>query len=97
MTNFTLRLPQDLGGKLAALRPRGQSRHSHILDILADFVDGFDPQLVVGYVELHSGEVAPDALCSECNMAFGGRGVFLGFTADLKSFGPVCGLCASTE
>lgn len=94
--DFTLRLPEDLDARLVGLRPEGQSRHAQILQILEDFCGDFDPQLVLGYVELGGGEISPDALCQECNMPFADR-VFLGFTADMKPFGPVCGLCATTE
>lgn len=94
---FTLRLPEELEASLAAMRAPGQSRHAQILQILEDFVGDFDPALVLGFIELLSGEIAADAICPECHQEFGDLGVYLGYTADLKSFGPVCGLCATTK
>jgi hypothetical protein len=97
MSNFTLRLPENLDTSLAAMRPTGQSRHAQILHILEEYIGDFDPDLILGHVKLHSSEISPDVTCPECHTEFADRGIYIGFTADLKAFGPVCGLCASTQ
>jgi len=94
--NFTLRLPEDLAEKLDAMRRPGQSRQAQIVEILSEHTEDFDPGLVIGFVELRGGEIDPKAECPECGCPFGDAGVWLGFTGDLKPFGPVCGLCATT-
>lgn len=94
--NFTLRLPEDLVEKLDALRQPGQSRQAQIVKILSEYTEDFDPGLVLGFVELVGGEIDPETECPECGQPFADTGVWLGFTGDLRAFGPVCGLCVTT-
>jgi hypothetical protein len=56
-------------------------------------VGPFDPELILGYVELANSEVGPDSDCPTCLSEFGNGGVFVGFTP-VGSFGPVCRRCA---
>jgi len=95
--NFTLRLPEELAQQLDALRPTGQSQQGQIINILDGYVGDYDPGLVLGFIELIEGEIDAKAICPECHMEFGDKGVWLGFTADLQPFGPICEICATTK
>ena len=75
---------------------QGLTLNAYLLALIDDVLGDFDPGLVLGYIELRGGELDTDETCQECNMGFEERGVFIGFTANLKPFGPVCGLCATT-
>jgi hypothetical protein len=81
----------------ALAQASGLSREAYLRQLLADAVADFDPGLVLGYVQLSDGELDAGALCPECQQEFGNRGVFIGFNAALRLFGPVCGSCATTQ
>jgi len=60
----------------------------------------FDAALVLGYVRLDHGEVAPEAVCPECGQPFGPGGVYVGFLSGEEHpepFGPRCAACATQE
>lgn len=75
---------------------RETSRTAAIQDLIARAVDDYDPGIILGYVKLVNSELDEDSDCPECHSPFT-TGVWLGYTADLRAFGPVCGLCANSD
>lgn len=100
---FTLRLPTEIGRLAAeAAASEGISRQEWLLNLVTDAVtrSDFSPDLVLGFVRLERGEVDPEAVCPTCEIEFGERAVYIGFTAGRarpESFGPICADCATTE
>lgn len=72
----------------------GKSRQEYLAGVINDLVGDYEPQLILGYIELAGGELEPEATCRECGQDYGSGGVWLGWTADLKPFGPVCYICS---
>lgn len=72
-----------------------KSRQEYLTSVIIDLVGDYDPQIILGYVELKGGELSIEDACPTCGQDFGGRGVWIGYRADLKPFGPVCWVCAS--
>ena len=96
-----LRIPDKLASlaDIAALE-LGMNRTEFILRSIRQAVerdDKIDADIVLGYIELRSGELQ-DAACPECGGEM--RRTFIGFLAGQRypvSFGPVCEHCATTD
>lgn len=95
---FVMRIEPGLHARLAAVaRMRGESMTALVTEAIEAAIGDFDPDLVLGYVQLTGGEMA-DADCPECGQPM--DAAWVGFTAGPgrpMPFGPVCGLCAGTE
>jgi len=95
---FMLRLEPGLHTRLmAAAEARGTTATQIITDALVAHLSRFDPNQVLGYVQVVGGE-AVGAECPECGQPM--AETWLGFTAGHDrpvAFGPVCGLCATTK
>ena len=103
MTQFTLRLSDEIA-RLAAevAASEGISRHEWLVNLITDTLtrSDFDPDIVLGFIPLAHGEVDPEAICPTCEIEFGDRVVYIGFTAGHirpETFGPICQDCATTE
>lgn len=73
-----------------------KSREEFLRGRITHLVAGWDPEIILGFVQLRRGDHLGDSTC-ECGQEFCEVGVFIGFTADLQTFGPVCSFCAEVE
>jgi len=94
---FTLRVPEKIAQQLDDLRQPGQSQQGQIIEILKEHTGNRDPKLVLGFTELVRGKIRSKPVCSKCGRKFSDKSIWLGYTADLKPFGPICQDCAKTE
>lgn len=77
-------------------RQAGISREQFLINLIEETTEDFDPDLVLGYVELKGGELSPsDADCPECGQDL--ERPHIGFTGNMRPFGPVCFICATTD
>ena len=94
MPAFNVRIEKEL---LTAFdekaRRAGFSREAFVKELMSREVGGFDPGIILGYIELANSELAPGDDCPECDTPFGNGGVFVGFTP-VGHFGPLCRRCA---
>lgn len=73
-----------------------KSREELLRGEIGKMVAGWDPEIILGFAQLRGGDHLGDSSC-DCGREFSEAGVFIGFTADLQPFGPVCGFCAEVE
>lgn len=77
-------------------RQAGLTLNEYLLKIISDVVDDFDPEIVLGFVELKSPEFEADEVdCPSCGNPLARP--HLGYYGNLAPFGPVCWQCATTE
>jgi len=97
-TTLSFRVTADLAARLAEhAAANDQTVSAFLASLVEHHLDQFDPGLVLGYIRLGSSEVIGSE-CPECGQPM--ADVWLGFTAGHGvpvPFGPVCGLCATTE
>jgi hypothetical protein len=74
-------------------RQAATSRQEFLLDHIAGLVGGFDPEIVLGFIYLTGGDRPGNSEC-DCGQPFSEAGIYIGFTGDLRPFGPQCGFCA---
>lgn len=86
----------QLAGLDTLARQAGVSRQEFLFNHISELVSGFDPQIVLGFIQLHGGDHLGDSEC-DCGQLFSEAGVFIGFTGDLRPFGPICGFCAEMD
>ena len=95
---FVMRIDPGLHARIVAVaRMRGESMTALVTEAIEAAIGDFDPGLVLGYVRLTGGELGASD-CPECGQPM--AEAWIGFTAGPgrpAPFGPVCGLCASTE
>lgn len=93
-----LRLPADLARRASvAAANQGQSRVAWIVSQLeAILADEADPGLVLGYWQVHGGDIDTTDDCRACGQQMA-TGVHVGVTAAGRVSGPLCRLCAGQE
>jgi hypothetical protein len=74
-------------------RQKKQTRQQFLADLLNEITDSeYDPDVVLGYIELKNGELDKETSCPGCGQDL--ENPFIGFDGALRPFGPVCWRCA---
>lgn len=96
MNILTRNVPDEIAAKLDTIaKEQSISRQDLIIRLLTQAANDYDPGIVLGFLQVHGGEVYEDD-CSDCGQPLE-SGVFVGLTAAFKMFGPVCRVCASVS
>jgi len=96
-TRFLLALPGDLLAAIDAMAERERlTRSAYVRQLLERAVDGYDPQLMLGYWQVTGGELAADDECAGCGMPIGPR-PWMSIDAAYRISGPLCASCASSD
>jgi hypothetical protein len=96
-TRFLLALPGDLLAAIDAMAERERlTRSAYVRQLLERAVDGYDPQLMIGYWQVVGGELATDDECAGCGNPIGPQ-PWMGIDAAYHISGPLCGSCASSD
>lgn len=90
-------IPDTVSERLDQLAAaHGKSRQEFLTELLTQAANDYDPGIIIGYIQLSGGELDEDANCETCGTPFAGS-MWLGVTAALTFFGPVCGRCKITD
>lgn len=96
MNILTRNVPDEIATRLDAIaKAQGVSRQDLVVNLLTQAANDYDPGIVLGYFQVHGGEVYEND-CGDCGQSLE-SGVFVGLTAAFKMFGPLCKVCASVS
>ena len=101
MPNFTVRDLSD--SEHAAFVKLAHQRETSLSKLAADLVrielEANDPQVCLGWIEIdRPGDIDLDSDCPTCDYKLNQLGsMFVALMADGSTYGPVCGLCATSE
>jgi hypothetical protein len=97
MTDILIRnIPAETVQRLDQLaNHHNKSRQEFLTELLTQAANDYDPGVIVGYLQLSGGEIQDDD-CETCGTPFAGS-MWLGVTAALTLFGPICGRCKVTD
>lgn len=73
-----------------------KSREGFLREQISQVVVRWDPEIILGFIQLQRGDHLGDSTC-ECGQEFCETGIWIGFTANLEPFGPVCSFCAEID
>lgn len=101
MPNQTLRLSEELAQKIEAVKPGHQTRHSWVLDAIAEKIErdsaSQGDMIMLGFTQLHNGEFAGDCEMCGCKIDTIHVGFGLAPSGNIIVTGTYCAGCATTE